>query len=154
MKKFFVVAMAMALVALAGTAMAAGSANLTVQATVVAGCGINSTSPVAFTIDPASASDALASGGANVWCANGTVGTVALGAGAHDVAGEKYMTSSTVATTIRYSLAIPAGSETVTGAGKAVGIAVPINGTVAAADFTNALPALDYSDTVLVTITP
>ncbi len=153
MKKLFVLVMTVAMAAFSGAAMAAGTANLTVQATVVAGCGINSTTPVSFVIDPGSTVNATASGAANVWCATGVTGTVAIsGTGLHGVGADMYMYSPTAVYSLRYTLDIPAA--TVVGAGRAAGMDVAINGTVIPGDFSSAPPAADYSDTVLVTINP
>ena len=154
MKKVLVATIVTAMVALAGTAMAAGSMPLTVEATVTAGCGIVNTSPVSFTIDPASASPATAIGGATVWCSTGTNGTVIInGNGLHESGGEKYMQSaSTPTASIRYTLNVPAPA--VPGSGRTNTINVPINGTVAVADFQNAVALDDYSDTVTVEINP
>jgi spore coat protein U-like protein len=154
MKKLLVVTIVIAMMVFAVSAMAVGSANLTVQATVSAGCGINSTTPVSFIIDPGSSVNATATGGANVWCANTITGTVAItGNGLNSGGGpNKYMLSPSTTATILYTLDIP--NPIAPGLGRATPIVVPIIGTVAVADFTNAPPAADYEDTVTVTITP
>jgi len=151
MKKVLVGTIVAAMVALAGAAMAAGSADLTVQAIVSAGCGINNTTAVSFTIDPASTTDATATGYAHVWCSTGTTGTVAItGDGLHLSGGTKNMASG--ANLLPYTLSVP--DPSVNGQGKSTQIDIAIQGRVAVADFQDAVPANDYPDTVTVTITP
>lgn len=156
MKSIFAVATAIALIAVAGPGMAAGTASLSVTATVSPACGFSTvpTTAVAFTIDPGSTAVANSTGGSvSAWCTTGQNGIVTIGAGLNDSGGNKRMVSlNAPGTPIVYTLSMPVTA--VVGAGRSNATVLTVNGQVQPIDFQNANPAVDYTDTVTLTINP
>jgi spore coat protein U-like protein len=155
MKKYILaVAVLMLVVAMTGTAMAAGSQTVGVSATVLGVCQFLTGGTVAFgTLDP--------SIGGNIngtvtqptfWCTRGTSYTITDDSGLHElVAGSPRMVSGTSPTDfIPYSFTYTA---TGTGSGRGTPINMNIASTVVAADYLNALAGA-YADTVTLTINP
>ena len=146
MKRMQLVVMAAAMLLMAGTAMAAGSATLNVTASVLGTCSIAGPGTLSFgVLDPtvAGASAAANSAGISITCSNGTPFTVTSvsGNGGLLMAG---------ANSFAYSLALPGG-----GVGTGTGVAVPftVAGNIAAGAFFGK-PADVYTDTVTLNITP
>lgn len=151
MKKLIVVVMAIAIIAMAGVAMAADTANVAVSANVVGTCKFNSGGTVAFALDP--------SVGGNVngtvsqpafWCTKGSSYTITDDDGIHESGTTHRMEYTTPGEFIEYSFAY---TTTGTGLGKTNPITMDIASTVVAAQYLNA-SAGNYSDTVVVTIAP
>jgi spore coat protein U-like protein len=143
-------------VIITGSAVLAGGTNtLTVNATVSGTCQfITPTSTLSFTLDPSSAANATATTIPTLWCTRGTTATITVGNGTNFTGGNKRMKSLANPTEfIPYTLALtPVG--VITGLGKNTPISLTISGTVLTADYVNALAANDYTDTVVITITP
>ena len=155
MKKLLIAA-AVVLIAIitSSVAMAAGTNTLTVNATVVGTCGFNSaTSIISFTLDPSSSADATATTIPTFWCTRGTTVTAVTNNGLNFSGGSKRMKSTANPTEfIPYSIAMTPGSTT--GSGKGTPINLTVTGTVFNANYINALAVNDYTDTVVITITP
>lgn len=152
MKTFFAVAIAFALIAVAGAGMA-DTTSLSVTASVNGTCKFTGTSAISFVLDPSSSADGTAIGSVTYWCTKGASGTLAVEGGQHDSGGDRYMQSlSTPAEQIKYTLS-PI-SDLYTGQGKNLPKTLTITGTVANIDYINAAALIDYSDYVTVTINP
>ncbi len=154
MKKFMVAVVAVMVVAMAGTAMAAGNQTVNVSATVAGVCQFNAgAGSITFALDPSVGGDV---NGAvtqpTFWCTRGTNWTITDNSGLHElVAGSPRMQHATSLTDfIPYSLTY---TTTGTGSGRTVPITMDIASTVVAADYLNAL-AGNYADTVQLTINP
>ncbi|ABA89301.1 sigma-fimbria adhesin, putative [Syntrophotalea carbinolica DSM 2380] len=147
MKKIVAIALAAAFTVVAGTAMAADTADLDVTATVISSCSMTGGTLAFGNLDPTNAVEVTASSTAvTVTCTNGTAYTLSGDDGDHAVAGQKYLDNGT--STIPYSVSIPAGG---TGTGAAVG--VTIDGTIAANSY-NTATAGTYTDTILLSVNP
>lgn len=147
MKKLLVTASAMAIVAMAGTAMAAGSATLNVTATVTGTCTMAGPGTLNFgLLDPTvgGASAAANSSGITITCSNGTPYSVV----AASANGGVLKDVTTGANTIAYGLTLPPN-----GIGTGVAVAYNVAGSIAAGGFF-AKPADIYTDTVTLNITP
>lgn len=150
MKKY-ILAVALVVVAMAGSAMAAGTQTVAVSATVVGVCQFLTGGTMAFTLDP--------SVGGNVngtavqptfWCTRGTTATITDDNGLH-FSGFRRMQHTTSATDfIPYSFTYTANSA---GTGRNGIITMDLASTVVAADYLDAL-AGNYADTVTLTINP
>lgn len=139
MKKFIVAVVALAVVAMAGKAMAADTANLTVNATVVGTCVINSAPTINLYLDPAVVADGTGSGLIDFTCSNGTIYTLS-GPAASTLTGPG---------SINYTLAYTNTAGTGTGLSQTSTASV----IVPYALFSVA-PAGVYTDTVVVSIIP
>jgi spore coat protein U-like protein len=140
MKKLFTILAAVAVVGVAGTAMAAGTANLTVQANIVAACSV--AAPTALDFSPLDATVAGASKSAttiiNVSCTNGTTPGLS--------ATNPAMSNGT--DTIAYTLSFP-----VLGASTGTTQNVTVTGDIAAGGYFMK-SAGAYTATALVTVNP
>jgi spore coat protein U-like protein len=150
------VALSVIMAGIAGSVVLAGGTNtLTVNATVSGSCQfITATSTLSFTLDPGSGANATATTVPTLWCTRGTTATITVGNGTNFTGGNKRMKSlANPNEFIPYSLVLtPVGA--ITGLGKNTPINLTITGTVLTADYVNALAANDYTDTVVITITP
>ncbi|MDB5707226.1 MAG: hypothetical protein JWN66_4342 [Sphingomonas bacterium] len=135
---------------------------VTVDAAVTANCVV-STTPVSFgNVDVTSGSAVLGTGGVSVTCTNGTAWSAAADAGQAVGAtpATRQMTDGT--NLLNYSLYTDTGRTTLWGDGTAASAAITDTGTGAAQPQTifarvpagqNALPAGNYADLVVVTVT-
>ena len=142
-------------VAVAGSAYAADTSNMTVQAAVVGTCKFNSTPVLDFgNLDPSSASNGAGSSTISFWCTKGSNYTVTAGNGTnYDIPGATRRMKGPGATDyIPYSLALPAGA-TGTGSGKSTAITFAVTGTVLNANYINATVG-SYTDTVQMAVNP
>lgn len=154
MKKLIAVVMAIAIIAMAGVAMAADTNTVTVNANVSGTCKFTGTSAVSFTLDPSSALDATANGSITYWCTKGAGGTLAISGYGNDSGGNHYMVStSTPAEKIKYTLTAGT-SDSYTGQGKGTPKTLTVTGSVSNGDYINAVALTDYADTVTYTINP
>ena len=153
MKKALMAMVAVAAVAMAGTAMAAPPFDtiVTVNATVTGNCRFLSEGSVAFTLDPAV--------GGNVngtvtqptfWCTQGTQYRITDDRGANEIGLTPRMQRGTSGEFIPYSFGY---NDTGTGGGRNLTITMAIQAQVLGADYVNAT-AGGYSDTVTLTISP
>jgi spore coat protein U-like protein len=146
MKKLTAIAATVAIVAMAGSAMAA-TANLAVSANITASCSVTG-----GTLDFAALTGATVNANSQavtVTCTNRDPYTVALNDGIHAAGTQKYLKNSSNTDTIAYSLTLPAGPYTGTGAAQNFVIA----GTIADTAYATA-SAGTYNDTVQITVTP
>ena len=140
MKKLIVAVVALAVVAMAGKAMAAGAANMTVNATVQGICGISSTPTINLILDPSSGLLVTGNGDVVFICTNGTPYTV----------GGEAVGTMTGPGSIDYTLGyVDNGGGTGTGLSQTFTATV----TVPYANYATA-PAGAYTDTAQVTILP
>jgi hypothetical protein len=142
--KGIIIAIVMTLVA--STSFAAGSTDLTVQATVLGTCSFDA---AAYTmnfgnLDPAAAVDTNATATLGFTCANGTAYTI------DNIAGARTMTGTT--DTLPYSIAAYA----TTGTGSGASQTVALTGTVLAADYdiASGTAAEAYSEVITININP
>lgn len=142
MKKIFVLAVA-AVIAMSGAAMAAGNANLTVNATVQATCGISSAPTINLILDPTSGLDGTGTGNIVFVCTNGTAYTLTVPAGGT-------MNSALSGGSIAYTL----GATNTVGAGTGATQTSVATVTVPFANYATAPAATDYTSTVMVSILP
>lgn len=133
-------------------ALAADTANVAVSATVTGNCKFNSGGTVAFTLDPASTSNATGSvTQPEFYCTKGTSYSITDNDGLYVSTGVQRMRHATVTTEfIPYSFTYTANG---TGTGKGTPISMNIASTVANADFINASAGV-YADTVVLSINP
>ena len=147
MKRMQLVVMAAAMLLMAGTAMAAGSATLNVTASVLGTCTMAGPGTLNFgVLDPAvaGASATANSAGITITCSNGTPYTVTTASanGGLLMAG---------ANSFPYSLTLPGGGSGI-GTGVA-GAAYTVAGNIAAGAFFGKVADV-YTDTVTLNITP
>ena len=140
MKKLLAITAAVAIMAMAGTAMAAGTANLTVQATVIGACTVTAGTMNFGQLDPVAAPLVNASFNATITCGPGTTYTVTPGAGARNLTGP--------GGNIPYAFN-HAGSGTATGGADAYAL----TGQIAAGAYTG-LAAGVYSETIVLNVNP
>ena len=154
MKKMLGMVMVLGLVLVfSGVAMAGGTSTVTVTANVVGTCGFDTANAtLAFgALDPSIGGPVNGSALVNLWCTNGQGYTITDNDGTNP-AGTTHQMDNTgtpgnyIAYTFNYA-------ATGTGTGRTVLIPLAISGTVAFAAYQNALVG-DYSDTVVLTITP
>ena len=155
MKKLFVAAVAIAMIAIGGTAMGVDTATVTVTATVSPTCRFNSsTAALAFGVLPVPAADTSASASLSFWCTTGATYTITDDDGLDETGVDANRMRSTgpgPAQFMPYSFTYaPAGG---TGLGPAVPITLNIAGNVLAASYAS-LPGDVYQDTVTLTINP
>lgn len=156
MKKIRMAVVAVALVAMAGSAMAVDTATVTVSASVLGNCRFSTnTGTVSFgTLDPAAGGNVNGTVTQPVfWCTRGTSFTIGDDVGLHE-SGSTYRMQHATSTTdfIPYTFTYT-GSGTGAGAGAANRITMDIAAQVLGLDYINAL-AGSYSDTVTLTINP
>jgi spore coat protein U-like protein len=155
-------AIAASLLALAGSASAAGTHTITVSAAVTGTCVVNTaTSTLDFgTLDPAAGGNVTATwSGGTFRCTNGTTYTVASDDGLWESSAGgannrmKLSTAANCGTAtncIRYTLT---NATTGTGSGMTNNISFNAVGTTTLADYQNAA-AGSYADTVTLTVSP
>jgi spore coat protein U-like protein len=148
MKKLLTITAAAAIIAMAGSAMAA-TANLAVSATVANACSV-----VGGTLS-FGALDTLAapvvpgtSAGVSVTCTKSDPYTVTVDKGANFVGAQANLKNAGNTDKIPYSLTVPAVS-----AGTGAAQTIAITGTIAAGTY-NTASAGTYNDTVVITVTP
>ena len=156
MKKLVGLAMVLGLVlGLGSAAMAADTNTVTVTANVLGTCRFNSAaSTLAFgALDPGVPGAVPASTSTTFWCTNGTIYTIADNDGLYELGPNlnrmRHVTTLTQFIPYTFSYNPTTGS----GSGPVTSITLDITGSVAYADFQNADPG-DYSDTVVLSITP
>lgn len=152
MKKILFAMLAVA--AMAGTAMAAGSNTVGVSGTVLSTCAFSTGGTAAFgNLDPTTAANVNATmTQPTFWCTNGVAYTITDDIGLNEAVpgtAPRRMKNG-VANYIPYSFTYTA---TGTGAGKSTAITMNIAASVAGTDYQNA-PAGAYADTVTLTINP
>ncbi len=155
MKKLMAITLVAASVAMAGSAMAAGSNTLTVQASVTGTCRFNSaTSTLDFgALDPAASTNPSATATTQFWCTKGvTTDVISAGNGLHYAGGSRQMEAAgTVKDVIPYSLTLTKDANANTGPGAPR--TLTITGGIVNANYINKV-ADNYSDTVVLNITP
>ncbi|MRR06363.1 MAG: hypothetical protein EG828_05375 [Deltaproteobacteria bacterium] len=155
MKKLLAITAAAAVVAMAGTAMAADTNTLTVQASVTGTCKFSTaTSTLNFgSLDPSVGTNVNGSTSTQFWCTKGVTESIAAGNGDNWSGTKRQMLDTAAGGTdlIPYTLTLtPDGNSNAgPGAPRTLGIAGQILGT----DYTGKT-ASSYSDTVALTITP
>jgi len=152
MKKAIVILAAMAILFVSVTAaVAADTANVAVNATVVGACKFNSGGTIDFTLDPSIGGDV---NGAvtqpQFWCTKNASYTITDDNGLNDSGTTYQMKHASLADVIPYSFVYTA---TGTGSGPGTPITMNITSTVLSADYLN-VAAGSYSDTVTLTINP
>lgn len=148
MKTLRTIAVALILAFTTGSAFAAGSTDLTVQATVLGTCAFDA---AAYTmdfgqLDPAAAADTTVNATIDFTCSNGTPFTI------DNIAGARSMVGGVTAANLPYSIAAYANTGTGTGLLQSLVLA----GTVLAADYdvASGLPADAYTEVITINITP
>ena len=154
MKKLLAITAAVAIVAMAGTAMAADSNTLTVQASVTGTCKfVSGTSTLNFgALDPSVGTDVNGSTTTQFWCTKGvSTDNITAGQGANWSGTKRQMLDTVSGDLIPYTLTLtPDGSAN---AGPASPRTLTVDGAVLGTDYT-AKSAGSYSDTVVLNITP
>ena len=147
MKKLIAITAAAAIVAMTGTAMAAGSANLDVTATVTGTCSVSGGTLAFGALDPLTAPEVTAnSAGVSVTCTNGQAYTLDTTANRGTVGNPGVLGNGT--STIQYTIAY-----TATGMGNGAAQPVSITGTIAAGTYNTATPG-SYTDTIQINVNP
>lgn len=153
MKKLLIVAAVALIVMMTGIVVLAATNTLTVNATVTGTCRFNSgTSTLDFgTLDQSLTTDPTGTASPTFWCTKGSAYTAAAGQGLN-YSSKNRMLSSTTSEFIPYSLGLaPAAGS---GSGKTTPITLTVTGTILNADYVNVAAASNYTDTVVITITP
>jgi len=145
MKKMKLAVLALVGVLAAGNAMAAGSTDVEVSATVLGTCAFGATSyPMAFgSFNGTDTGPKTATANVQFTCTNNTVYTL------DDVSGAQAMTHETLAETLAYNIAAYTLSDTADGTLTTVAIV----GTIAQAAYQAASAGL-YEDTLTININP
>jgi spore coat protein U-like protein len=154
MRRVSLFGVAIVLLAMAGTAMAAGSVNLTVQASVIGTCKFTTGDPTLDfgALDPAAGGNVNASTAKTFWCTKGvTTDAIAAGNGANWSGSSRQMLDAVSGDLIPYSLTLTKDANLNTG--PATPRTLTIAGSILGADYTGK-SAGSYSDTVVLTITP
>jgi spore coat protein U-like protein len=154
MKKFLAISAAIAIAAAAGTAMAADSNTLTVNASVTGTCKFSSpTSTLNFgALDPSLGTNVNGTTTTQFWCTKGvSTDAVVADTGLNPFGGKNQMKDSVSGDVIPYTLALVKDGNA--NAGPATPRTLTINGQVLGTDYT-AKTAGSYSDTVVLNITP
>lgn len=157
MKKLLAIAAAAAILATAGTVMAADTNTLTVQASVTGTCKFSSpTSTLNFpALDPSVGTNVNGSTTTQFWCTKGiTTDAITAGNGSHweaEVTAKRHMMDTVSGDFIPYSLTLTRDGNA--NAGPASPRTLTIAGQVLGTDYT-AKTAGSYSDTVVLNITP
>lgn len=153
MKKSLLAMVAVALVSMAGAAMAGDTTTVAVSATVVGTCKFTAGGTIPFgNLDPSVGTDQTpAVTQPTFWCTKGAGYTISDDAGLYDTGPlARRMKHGTLAEYIPYSFTYTA---TGTGAGPASVLTMNIASTVLGADYANVSAGV-YSDTVTLTIAP
>lgn len=149
MKKVTVLAATAAILALAGSAMAA-TASLNVSANITAACSVTGGNLDFGTLVPGAGTPVTASStGVTVTCTNRDAYTVTVDNGTHAAGSQANLKNAANTDTIAYSLTLPVGPYAGTGAAQPFSI----GGTIAGNAYTTA-SAGTYNDTVTITVTP
>jgi spore coat protein U-like protein len=148
MKKVLAISAAVAIIAMAGTAMAV-TTNLVVSANVPDVCSVTAGTLSFGALDVVAAPAVSGtSAGVAVTCTKGGLYSVAASLGGNPVGLQAYLKNSATNDKIAYSLTVPAVSP---GTGSAQTIA--ITGSIAAGVY-NTASAGTYNDSVVITVTP
>jgi spore coat protein U-like protein len=153
MKKYILaVVVALVVVAMAGSAMAAGNQTVAVSATVVGVCQFLTGGTMAFTLDPSVGGNVNGTASQpTFWCTRGTTYTITDNNGIHFGAGSRRMQHASSATDfIPYTFTYTASSA---GSGRNTTLTMNLASTVVATDYIDALSG-NYADTVTLTINP
>jgi len=144
--------MVLAMSAMAGRAMAAGTASVGVSATVLAGsCRFDSGGTVSFTLDHATGGNVAGTITQPVYrCSKDASFVISDDNGLHESGTTHRMKHATLNEYIPYSFTYTASG---TGLGNGNPVTMNIASTVAEADYMD-VPAGSYSDTVTLTINP
>lgn len=148
------IAMMIAVVAFGGTALAADTATVTINATVDGTCIVNSAPTITLVLDPSLSGNVSNSGNISLWCTRNTAFTISdPGSGS----------SGTYATVLEGIPASPTAGKTIpvtlsyntvgTGSGRTTPVNSSITATVLNADFINAV-AGNYTKQVVMTVNP
>lgn len=155
MKKLMTITMAAVLTALAGTALAADTNTLTVQANVTGTCKFSSpSSTLDFgALDPSVGANKTANTPVQFWCTKGVTETIAAGNGSNWSGTKRQMkeTASGGTDLIPYTLTLTKDGSS--NAGPATPRTLTIDGEVIGSDYIGKT-AGGYADTVALTITP
>ncbi len=153
MKKVLVTAMVLGMLAMAGLAWAADTAQVTVNAVVTGTCQFTADGSIDFTLDPSVGGDV---NGAVVpptfWCTKGALYTVTDDNGEWESGATYRMKHEGLDEYIPYTFDYTA-TATGTGLGRSTTLSLVIASTVVDADYANASSG-NYSDTVTLTINP
>ncbi|OGR05064.1 MAG: hypothetical protein A2511_05715 [Deltaproteobacteria bacterium RIFOXYD12_FULL_50_9] len=153
MKKLLVGAALTLIVIITGSLAMAATNTLTVNGTVTGTCKfITPASSLSFTLDPSLATDAIATTTPSFWCTRGATYSATTDDGMNFLAGKRMKSTGSPSEFIKYSVDLTSASGT--GSGKSTPILLLVTGTVSNADYINALAANDYTDSVVITITP
>jgi len=144
---------ALSLVTMSAGISFADTNTLTVSGNVVGVCKFNSaTSTLAFgALDPSSGAAASVAGSTTFWCTKGVSFTLGDDGGLYNSGGPRMRHATTTTEFIPYSLGMTPTAAT--GSGPATPITLNLSGNITFADYSNA-EAGNYSDTVIITITP
>jgi spore coat protein U-like protein len=141
----------------AGMASAADTQNLTVSASVQGVCRFSSAAQtLSFgTLNPATDGATTPGTGAAVTyrCTKGQVAAVTADSGLYDSGGPRMRHATVLTDFIPYTLTITDGTQTGTGFGAGEDKALGVAGSVSLTNYQN-VSAGDYSDTVVLSITP
>jgi spore coat protein U-like protein len=150
MKKILAVSAAAAILALAGTAMAATNATLAVTASVTNACSVIGGTLNFGSLDTLGAPQVTGTSAAvTVTCTKSDLlYTLAVDKGVNFVGSQANLKNTTGTDKIPYSLSVPA-VPAATGAAQTISI----SGTIPAASY-NLVSAGTYNDTVTITVTP
>jgi spore coat protein U-like protein len=143
----------------APAALAGGTTNLTVKATILATCKII-TAPAALafgSIDPSGLVNVTATTTFTTKCSNGTTESASTDNGGNNLSAGQRRMQTTVPTGkfLSYGVAYT-GDTTFTGTGFGAGAAntVTVTGTITPAQFQNAAANTTYTDTLVITVSP
>lgn len=154
MKKLFTITAAAAIIAMAGSAMAADTNTLTVSASVTGTCKFSTaTSTLNFgSLDPSLATNPSATATPQFWCTKGvTTDAITAGNGLHFATKRQMIAAGTSGDLIPYTLTL--AKDTNANAGPATPRTLTITGGILNADYINKT-ADSYQDTVTLTLTP
>ena len=154
MKKILLASMIAAAFGASTSAFAGNTQTMAVSATITGTCKLQSSTAMAFgSIDPSSLTAATATAAVTYKCTSGTAPTALTAVGANDSAGQKRMLTG-ASTYMNYSIAFTAPTTAGNGFGTgSTATTVSVTGTVAVADFSNAVAGA-YADTLTFTIAP
>jgi Spore Coat Protein U domain len=156
MKKLLAITVAVAVVSMAGSAMAAGDTNtLTVSASVTGTCKFNAPKTSALTfpaLDPSVNAPVTGTTTTTYWCTKGvTTDAITADNGANFTAGKRQMKDPVSTELIPYTLTLT--KDGVANGGPTVPRTLTIDGGILFADF-SAKSSGTYTDTVVLNILP
>jgi spore coat protein U-like protein len=153
MRRILVAAMVLGMLAMAGSAWAADTATVTVNAVVTGTCQFLTDGSVDFILDPSLGGEVTGTvTQPTFWCTKGASYTITDDNGEYESGTTYQMKHETLDEYIPYTFDYTA-SATGTGAGRSTTLSLVIASTVADADYANASSG-NYSDTVTLTINP